>query len=122
MKLIFKIEREYEKEDIKDLEPNMNKEEVKELLKKHFYYELFDTDLEFDYKKYITFGEDKKINPNLRKLNIISNIRKLSGKIYSNFEDSLKYMKDLELRDFNNFLLEIRYKINRLEKIQKKLF
>lgn len=49
-------------------------------------------------------------------------MRHLSGKLYPDFEDALKYMKDKELRDFNNFLLEVDYEMNRLKKIQKRLF
>lgn len=49
-------------------------------------------------------------------------MRHLSGKIYSDFENALKYMTDKELRGFNNFLLEIEYEINRLKKLQKRLF
>jgi len=122
MKLVFKMEHEYKKEDIKDFEPNMNKEEIKELIKNNFYYELFDSDLESYYKDYITFEEDKKINPNLRRFGILPKMRHLSGKIYPDFENTLKYLSDKELRDYNNFLSEIEYKINRLEKLQKRLF
>ena len=64
----------------------------------------------------------KEINLNLRRFNIIPKMRHLSGKIYSDFESALRYLKDSELRDYNNFLLEIQYKINRLEKMQKRLF
>jgi len=49
-------------------------------------------------------------------------MRHLSGKIYPDFEDKLKYMNDKELRDFNNFLLEIDYEMTRLKKQQKRLF
>lgn len=64
----------------------------------------------------------KEINPNYRRYGIISNMRKLSGKIYPDFEDTVKYMTDKELKDLNSFLMEMVYKINNLEKIQKRLF
>ncbi len=64
----------------------------------------------------------KIINPNFRRYNIIPNMRKLSGKIYPDFENTVKYMTDKELKDLNSFLVEMKYKINNLEKIQKRLF
>jgi len=73
-------------------------------------------------EKLIKKNNKKTINLNFRRYNIISNIRKLSGKIYPDFENAAKYMSDEELKDLNSFLTEMKYKINHLEKIQTKLF
>lgn len=64
----------------------------------------------------------KLINPNFRRYGIIPNMRKLSGKIYPDFENTVKYISDNELKNLNSFLMEMVHKINSLEKIQKRLF
>lgn len=66
--------------------------------------------------------DNKQINLSFRIYNIIPTMRKLSGKIYPDFENTVKYMTDKELKDLNSFLVEMKYKINNLEKIQKRLF
>ena len=66
--------------------------------------------------------DNKQVNLSFRTYNIIPNMRKLSGKIYPDFENTVKYMTDKELKDLNSFLVEMKYKINNLEKIQKRLF
>ena len=62
------------------------------------------------------------INVNFRKYNIIPNMRKLSGKIYPDFENTVKYMTDEVLKELNSFLMEMIYKITNFEKIQRRLF
>ncbi len=63
---------------------------------------------------------NKQINLSFRTYNIIPNIRKLSGKIYPEFENAIKYLSNKELSEINSFLMEMKYKIDKLEEIQNK--
>jgi len=64
--------------------------------------------------------DNKQINLSFRIYNIIPTMRKLSGKIYPEFENAIKYLSDKELSEINNFLMEMKYKIDKLEEIQNK--
>lgn len=64
--------------------------------------------------------DNKQINLSFRTYNIIPNMRKLSGKIYPEFENAIKYLSNKELSEINSFLLEMKYKIDKLEEIQNK--
>ncbi len=64
--------------------------------------------------------DNKQINLSYRTFNIIPNMRKLSGKIYPEFENAIKYLSNKELSEINSFLIEMKYKIDRLEEIQNK--
>lgn len=64
--------------------------------------------------------DNKQINLSYRTFNIIPNMRKLSGKIYPEFENAIKYLSNKELSEINSFLMEMKYKIDKLEEIQNK--
>jgi len=64
--------------------------------------------------------DNKQINLNFSSYNIIPNMRKLSGKIYPEFENAIKYLSNKELSEINSFLMEMKYKIDKLEEIQNK--
>ncbi len=65
-------------------------------------------------------ANNKQINLSFRTYNIIPNMRKLSGKIYPAFENAIKYLSNKELSEINSFLMEMKYKIDKLEEIQNK--
>jgi len=66
--------------------------------------------------------DNKQINLKFSSYNIIPNMRKLSGKIYPEFENAIKYLSNKELSEINSFLMEMKYKIDKLEEIQNKYF
>lgn len=64
--------------------------------------------------------DNKQINLSFRTYNIIPTMRKLSEKIYPEFENAIKYLFNKELSEINSFLMEMKYKIDKLEEIQNK--